>query len=384
MAEYYLRAMKVALVARMLRKHKLEGIGVFTHELFKRICSENKPVAFDFLFDRPYEDEFIYSSNINPVILSPAARHPLLLAYWYQHALPAYLKKSKPDVLISGDGAIPLNCKTPTVSVIHDINFEHYPADLPFAVRTYYKYYYSRIANAASHIVTVSDYSKQDIAACYKIPESKISVVSNGVNPEYSAISESQKEAARIKFAGGKKYILFIGSIHKRKNVASMVRAFSLFKSKSQSNIQFVVAGAKRWWSSDLEDAVNESTFQMEIHFPGRIEQRDMPGLMASAEALFYVSKFEGFGIPIIEAMRCGVPVLTSTTTSMPEIAGGAAMLADPDQVQAMADKLMDIISDASMRERLITDGLIRSRQFDWNKSAKKMWEIILSVAKKK
>ena len=374
--------MKIAVVTRMLRKDKLEGFGVFTHELLSRMVRQHPGHEFQFLFDRPYDAEFLYEKNVRPFILGPPARHPLLLAYWYQVRLNSFLKRHRPDVLVSPDGGIPLPSPVPTVAIIHDLNFEHFPADMPFFTRWYYRRYYKQIAHRSTRLVTVSEFSKSDLSKTYAVDPEKIDVVYNGVGNQFQPLPLQEMEAVRKQYASGSPYFLFVGSIHKRKNLPNMIRAFSLFRKETSSQTRFIIAGARRWWDEEMDKALAESAVRSDILFPGRIPDDELPRLTASAEALIFASRFEGFGIPIIEAMKCGVPVITSNVSSMPEIAGTAGVLVNPESVDEIASAMKKIHLDGPYREELIQKGLERSKTFNWDVSAEKLAEIIFKAGR--
>jgi hypothetical protein len=155
--------MKIAVNTRLLLKNKLEGIGWFTFETLKRITEQHPEHEFYFIFDRKYDDSFIFSKNVKPIIIPPQARHPFLFFLWFEFSIPYILKRLKADVFLSPDGYLSLSSKTKQVAVIHDLNFEHNPNDVPFLVRKYFKFFFHRWAKKATRIVTVSEYSKKDI-----------------------------------------------------------------------------------------------------------------------------------------------------------------------------------------------------------------------------
>lgn len=369
--------MKIAVVTRMLRKDKLEGFGVFTHEILSRIVKDHPEHEYLFLFDRNFDRRFLYSEKVKPFILLPPASRPWLLVFWYQYRLKWFLKMHKPDLLISPDGGIPVDTKVKTLSVIHDLNFEHYPEDLPEGVRNYYRNTYRKIANAATRLVTVSHFSKKDLEQTYGIDEGKTDVVYNGAGAQFSPLDPNSIATVRKQYAEGQPYFLFVGSIHQRKNLPNMMKAFTAFRERHQEKYKFIMAGAKRWWNQEMEDAFEKSPYQRDIVFTGRVADDALPALTAAATALLFVSRFEGFGIPIIEAMKCGVPVITSTTTSMPEVAGGAGLLADPDDVQGICNAMLSIASDAKLRHDLSVKGMERAKLFSWDQSAQLFWKSI-------
>lgn len=369
--------MEIAVNTRLLLHNKLEGIGWFTYENLKRITIDHPEHHFYFLFDRDYSDEFIFSDNITPVILFPQARHPFLYHWWFQHSVASFLKRIKPDIFVSTDGYIPLRTKVKTLNVFHDLNFEHYPNDLPFIERWYYKKYFPRFARKADRIATVSEYSKEDIARNYNVDPDKIDVVYNGANTSFHPLDEKTRLTVRKRISAGIPYFFFIGSLHPRKNLANLFRAYDLFRKSSGHKVMLVIAGAKKWWTSDIKSVYDDLEYKDGIIFTGRLQSKEVNDLLASAIALTYVSYFEGFGIPIVEAFRCGTPVITSNVTSMPEIAGDAAFTVDPFKPESIADAMVRIADDESLREQLTAAGLERAGQFTWDESAKRLWQSI-------
>ena len=181
--------MRIAVNTRLLLEGKLDGIGWFTFETFKRITRGHPEHEFIFLFDRPYSPEFIFSENIKPVIIGPPARHPVLWYAWFEYSVPSVLQKYDADVFISPDGFLSLKTMVPSLAVIHDINFHHRPEDLPVFTRMFYNRFFPLYAKKADIIVTVSEYSRQDICKSYSIPADKVNVVYNGANPAFRPLS---------------------------------------------------------------------------------------------------------------------------------------------------------------------------------------------------
>jgi glycosyltransferase involved in cell wall biosynthesis len=237
------------------------------------------------------------------------------------------LRKIKPDVFISPDGYLSLSAQVPSVLVIHDLAFEHYPQYIDKISSAYYRHFTPKYCQKATKIATVSNFSKQDIISRYKIAAEKISVTYNGVKEQFQPLSESKKEVVRKQFTEEKKYFVYVGSLHPRKNIARLFKAFDKFKSDSKSDYKLVIAGAKGWMMQEINEVYNAMQFKSEVLFTGHLNTEDLLKVIAAAKAMVYVSLFEGFGIPIIEAMKCEVPVITSATSSMPEVAGDAAII---------------------------------------------------------
>lgn len=372
--------MKIAVNTRLLLQNKLEGIGWFTFETLKRITRLHPDVEFYFLFDRAYDDKFIFGPNVKAVVLFPQARHPFLFVTWFEISVTHALKKIKPDLFLSTDGYLSLSTKFKSLAVIHDLNFEHFPKDLPYLVRFYYKYFFPRFARKASRIATVSNFSKEDIVTQYNIPESKIDVIFNGVNEKFMPVLESEIQAIRNKYSNGKPYFLFVGSLHPRKNLIRLFKAFDIFRNSSTHDIKLFVVGEKKWWTAEMESTFDAMKYKSDVIFSGRLNADDLHKITASALASTYVSYFEGFGIPIIESFRCGVPVITSNVTSMPEVAGDAALLVDPFDDASIAEALLKIAENSELRKTLIDKGFERSKDFSWDITAKQLWESMMKT----
>jgi glycosyltransferase involved in cell wall biosynthesis len=260
---------------------------------------------------------------------------------------------------------------------MHDLNFEHYPEDLPFLVRSHYRYYFPRYARKATRIATVSEYSKSDIVRQYAISPEKIDVVYDGAGEQYKPVSGEIQKLTRERYSGGCPYFLFVGALHPRKNLVNLFKAFDLFRKKNQVNVKLLIVGVKKWWTAEIRETYESLSFRDEVIFTGRLPDNELSNIMGSALALTYVSYFEGFGIPIVEAFYCDTPVITSKVTSMPEVAGDAALIVNPFSVESIADAMTKMASDASFRNELIARARIRRSEFSWQKTADKLWESI-------
>ena len=374
--------MKIAVNTRLLLKNKLEGIGRFTFESLSRIVRQHPEHTFYFIFDREYDASFVFASNVKAIIAPPQARHPLLYLIWFEFVIPRILKRIDADLFLSPDGYLSLRSNIKQIAVFHDLNFEHYPQDLPSLERWYYRAFFPKYAHKAMRIATVSEFSKSDIIKCYRIEYDKIDVVYNGANEIFQPISELEKKEVQIKFAMGCEYFICVGSIQPRKNIMNLFKAFELFKSANNSQIKLLVVGQKKWWTNEMRLTLNQMAHKSEVVFTGRVGNNDLSKIMASALALTYVSYHEGFGIPIVEAFCCDTPVITSDITSMPEVAGDAALLIDPFNPRSIADAMKRIYEDRTLCDELIVRGRERCKLFSWQKTADLLWKCIEKAAK--
>lgn len=376
--------LNIVINTRMLLKNKLEGIGGFIFESFRRIAVQHPEHHFYFLFDRKWAPEFIFSSNVTPVWVPPQARHPYLMKIWYELSIPIVLKKLKADLFVSPDALMSLHTSCPTLVVIHDLNFEHYPNDLPGSVRRLYCNNTPKFAKKAVKIATVSEYSKTDIIANYGVSPEKIDVVYSGANDKLRPVDDSVKHSIRLQFSEGNPYFVFVGSLHPRKNLANLFRAFDKFCIDNKTlTYNLLIVGERRWWTPAIQEAYNSMAYQQRVKFTGRVSNENLWKIVASASVLTYVSNFEGFGVPIIEGFKCGIPVLTSTVTSMPEIAGDAALLVNPASTDSISAGMKQLAIDERLRTDLIEKGFKRAQFFTWDLTAELLWNSIEKTLQK-
>lgn len=371
--------MRIAINTRFLLSHKMEGFGWYTYEIVRRMVKNHPEHEFFFFFDRAFDPKFIFAENVTPVVLNPQARHPILHYIWFEFSVKKALKKHQIDLFFSPDGYLSLSSDVKQIATIHDINFEHNPEDLSWLTSKYYRYFFPKFAKKAHHILTVSEYSKQDITTTYKIDSEKITAVWNGASAIFQPLSLSEKNATREKYAEGKEYFLFVGALSPRKNVKRLLQAFDIFKTKyPENNTQFVIVGEELWTNALAEIQLPEDV-QKQIHFTGHIELKELAAIMASATIFTFVPYFEGFGIPLVEAMKSGTPILSGNKTSLPEIAGECALYCDPFDVNDIANQLEQLAFDKELQQRLSSKGLARSEKFSWDISAEKIWEVLTS-----
>jgi glycosyltransferase involved in cell wall biosynthesis len=366
--------LRIGINTRFLLSDKMEGFGWYTYEVVRRIVQNHPEHEFILFFDREVDEKFKFGSNCKEIVLKPQARHPFLYLIWFEWSLKRALKKYKIDVLFSPDGSLVLGSSVPQIHVIHDINFEHYPEDLPGLVGWYYRKYFPKFARHSQKIITVSESSKQDIVSTYKIDPQKIVVAWNGVSEKYRVFSKEEIQSFRVK-NNLKPYFLFVGSIHPRKNVQRLVNSFALFMEKnSYPDMELVIVGKPMWkgHSVSIPEAIKNN-----IQFTGHLSQEKLVQYTASAFVLTYVPYFEGFGIPLVEAMKCGIPILSGNKTSLPEIAGDAAIYCDPFNENDISEGMNRLFNDQDLREVLRTNGIQRSELFSWDKTAAQVWGVI-------
>ena len=374
--------MRIAVNTRLLLKGKLEGIGWFTNESLTRIVKQHPEHQFIFFFDRPYDPSFIFADNVTPVVFQPQARHPVLFYLWFELRIPLMLRKYKADLFLSTDGLMSLNTKVPTCLVIHDLAFEHYPKHLKGSHKFYFRKYSPLYAQKAKRIVTVSEFSKRDISERYHIPLDKIDVSYNGAHDNYRPLSWDQKDAVKKEYANGCEYFVYAGALHPRKNIVNLLKAFVAFKKRQRSNMKLVIFGRFAWKYEEIAKMRESMPFREDVKWAGYLDVDKLAQVIGGAYALVYPSLFEGFGIPILEALQCNVPAIISRTSSMPEVGGDAALLVDPTDHQDIADKMQLLYKDEALRARLVQAAPVQVAKFNWDKTAAKLWDSMMKCLK--
>jgi glycosyltransferase involved in cell wall biosynthesis len=372
--------MRIAVNTRFLLTEYLEGYGYFIYETLKYITKNHPEHEFIFIFDRPFDKRFIFNSNIKPVATGPRARHPLLWKIWYDIRVPAVLRKYQADVFVSCDGFCSLSSKVPQCLVVHDLSFLHYPSFIKKSHLLFYKRYTAKFLNKARSVATVSEFSKQDIISHYRIPAGKIDVVYNAAREIFQPLSDEEKQDTKEKYTEGKEYFVYAGAIHPRKNLINLLKAFSVFKKRQQTNMKLVLAGRFAWKYKAFTTSLKTYKYRKDVVITGYLDENELVKIIGASYALVYPSLFEGFGVPVLEAMRCKVPVITSAGTSMQEIAKDAALFADVNDHNDIADKMMRIYKDENLRDELIQKGEDIAKRYSWGKTAELLWQTILKA----
>lgn len=375
--------MRIAINTRFLIKDKLEGLGWHNYELCKALVAAYPQDEFLFLFDRPFDAEFIFGENVKGIIVPPPARSTWLWKAWFEWSLPWVFRIWKPDVFLSLDGYCSLRSKVPTALVVHDIAHVHYPEQIPKAVQRYYDRMVPRFLNRADCILAISNFVSKDIQEHYPIDPAKIRLAPNALRGTFHRLEEEEQQATRLKYAEGNPYFFYIGAIHPRKNLTSLIQAFDQFKAESGAKVKLLIGGRFAWKTGDIWQAYEQAQHQKDILFLGYLEEKDLRQVLGAALALTYVSLFEGFGLPLLEAMHAEVPILTSNVSSMPEVVGDAAVLVDPHSVEEIAGGLSTLYHDAELRKDLIEKGRDQRTKFSWDRTARIVYENLERIAQK-
>ncbi len=262
----------------------------------------------------------------------------------------------------------------PTVLTVHDLSFVRVPDSASVSLKKYLDVVVPRSVSRATHILADSQATSDDLVSLYSVDESKVTVLLSGVNERFmSEISSDVLMTTRNKYSlGDFAYIFTVGTVQPRKNYVRLIQSLAQLRAKGL-DIHLVIAGGKGWLDNPIYSAIADTHMENFVHFIGFADDEDLPALYKNAVCLAFPSLYEGFGLPVLEAMACGVPVLTSNVSSLPEVAGDAAITVDPYDLDAITDGLERLILDTDLRATLIQKGLARAREFTWEKSARQL-----------
>lgn len=294
-------------------------------------------------------------------------RIPFLL--WQQTLA---LRRLKPDWYLANFFLPPLlPCRGAVV--VHDLSFRAHPEYFPRSVAWYMRWLTGLAIQKAARVLTVSEFSRRELHRFYRVKAAKVAVVPNGVEPGFQPGATAADHSILASYGVTEPYILALGNIHPRKNLARVLQAYQLLQQQGESLPKMVWVGLPRWDSGELLDQARLAG----VILPGFVAQQDLPTFYRQTTMLVYPSLYEGFGLPPLEAMACGAPVVTSNTTSLPEVVGEAALTVDPTDTTAIAQAMARLVTDPALRQQFKEAGLARAKQFTWQRTAQCTWEIL-------
>lgn len=274
----------------------------------------------------------------------------------------------------------PLDGGANVVVTVHDCIFMRHPDWFRWERAEYYRWAGCRSARRAARVVADSEATAYDLRELMGVQPGRIDVVPLGVDRQFQPVAQSERAAVRQQYRLPSEFMLYVGTLEPRKNIARLIRAWDRVADGLAEDL--VIAGRAGWKTEEIADALEGARHQSRIHLCGFIEQEDLPAVIGAARSFVWPSLFEGFGLPVLEAMACGVPVLTSNNSSLPEVAGEGALLVDPESDDAVAEGLQRISSDDLLRARLAAAGLARAAEFTWERTAKQTLAVYERVAR--
>lgn len=364
--------------------HHHAGLGRYAHELTNaliQIDSTNQYSAF-------FHDPSPHACPDAPLDTMPAHRISLGAKPWRMSVLLAYLTgvnmdrwMPRGDIFHATEHLLPPMRVQKSVFTIHDLIFRFFPEyHLPLN-RWYLSLMLPRFMRRANAIIAVSEHTRRDVSKLMGIPAEKITVIYEGVHSRFSPTHDANLLAqVRAKYHLPNSFILYFSTIEPRKNVLGLLDAFQSLLSNNSDIPDLVIAGRKGWMYEPVFQRVHELGLESRVHFTDWIDEADTPALISAAKMFVYPSLYEGFGLPPLEAMACGTPVICSNAASLPEVVGDAALLVNPKSVDEIARAIKQVLSNSNLHARLSEQGITRAAQFTWEKAARETLAVYESV----
>lgn len=337
------------------------GIGRYTRELRRALKDAGWPIT---TLQAGWS-----TSDADTVGLAGAGRLPVLLTLG--QAEIAWAAKRRGLQLVhdpTGTGPLALT-RLPRVITIHDAIPYVYPRTSTALNRIIHRFWLPTIARRVDAVITVSAHAKSELVKHLRLDPESVTVVPEGVGPAFRPLPQAQIESVLSRHEIQPPYLLYVGAIEARKNLARLLEAFALLLPEAP-DLTLVVAGAFKWKYGPVFETLQRLQLERKVRMTGYVDEADLPALLCGAKAFAFPSLHEGFGLPVLEAMACGTPVVTSATSALPELAGDAALLVDPLDVGSIARALHRIIDDDELREKLHGRGMQRARSFSWARTA--------------
>ncbi len=355
-----------------------DGIGWFMTRLLGHLLKAESPhrfIAFTDLAAGAVRDEFGHPPHLEVV----SFRLPIYTV-WEQVGLPIAMMMARLDLFHAPLG-LPIACPVPAIATLHDLCFLVLPETFTPRMRAYFRVALPASARRAKMVLTISEASKRALMERFGVPAAKIRVVPAAVAEEFVPVTDAGKlRGVLARYGLPAEFILYVGTLEPRKNVVRLIQACQLLWQERRLELPLVIVGRRGWLSESIFDTVREGGSGARIIFPGYVAREDLPALYSAARVFVYPSLCEGFGMPPLEAMACGTAVVASTSTSLPEVLGDAALLVNPLDVDALAQAIEAVVRDAALRERLRAAGLARARTFRWADSASRVLELYDTV----
>ncbi len=299
---------------------------------------------------------------------------------WTHIRLSWEMATRAPDVLFVPAHVLPLVHPRRSVVTVHDLGYLYYPEAHTRWARYYLQRSTSYNTRAAAHLIADSQATKRDLIEHCQVSDEKITVVYPGYDPQFAPIRDRTRLAAiRERYQIPGPYAIYVGTLQPRKNLTRLLEAFVILGQQLEQ-IHLVIAGKRGWLYKPLFARVQELGLDERVHFTGYVPQDDLPALISGARVFVLPSLYEGFGLPVVEAMACGTPVICSNVSSLPEVTGDAAILVNPHDTAQLAEALGQVLADQQLRNKLASRGLLRASQFSWEKSAQETLRVLETV----
>jgi len=365
-------SMQVVIDARMVDS-KGFGLGRYVYNLLKNLIKIDQANQYTLLVN----DDFLAPLVANASNFNLLKVNIPWLSVFEQIKIPWVIRKLKPDLFHATSFSAPMLQPYPTIVTICDLIHLVFPEHYSLLHKFYFKFFLKKVLNKAKRVITISECSKRDIISHYNIPQEKVTVTYLAVEESFQPIGEQDKiNDFKQRMGLPKRFILYVGTRKKHKNIAGLIKAYSLLP---REDCFLVLSGSM---DQALLDLIKKYKVEDRVVCIGKIEDSELPLLYNAADLFVFPSRYEGFGLPPLEAMACGVPVVTSNAASLPEVVGDAARLVDPDNSKEMAMAMSKVLNQENLRKELIQKGIMRARLFSWEKCARETLNLYKEASK--
>jgi glycosyltransferase involved in cell wall biosynthesis len=364
--------MRIAFDGTTLRPGRT-GVGYYTEHLLHHLAREAAGDELIVVSNRPVDTTKPLPASVR--VMSSGVRTPRMV--WMQTLAPRVLRDLQPSVVHFTNGMIPIASPVPTVVTIHDMSLTMYPRYHPFRRVLLNRPFVDLAARRAAAVITVSQSAKRDIVRIYGLPSERVHVVHEAAAPSFRPIADrAELERVRRQYRLPERFILYVGTIEPRKNLPKLIEGFAARHKTGELPHQLVCAGPYGWLSRDIEQRIERLHVTNAVRFTGYVPFDDLPALYSLAEMFVFPSLYEGFGLPVIEAMASGTPVITGSVPALTEIAGGAIARVEDLRAETLGHAMVALGRDADRRRHLSMLGLARARTFSWERAARETLDV--------
>ena len=374
-------APRIGLNAHLLNlsgNYRSAGINWYIYNLLKNLTPISDLDYTVFLSDRRAREHF------DSISLSQSrlpTHRPIVRIAWEQFVQPFVLHRERIDLLHALAFAGPLAISIPWVVTVYDLSFIRYPQSFNAANRIYLRWAIRNSLRRANRVIAISESTRRDLYATFGTSLEKTAVVYCGADPAFAPSQDRQAIAAlRARRGLPDKMILHVGTIEPRKNIARLIRAFARAKRAAQLPHRLVLIGARGWKYAEVDAVIEQEQLKDDVIFAGYVAQDELPLWYRAADLFVYPSLYEGFGLPPLEAMASGTPVVCSNAASLPEVVGDAAIQVSPENEAALADAIVRALTDGTLREQMVARGLAQAAKFSWARAARETTDVYRSV----
>jgi len=369
--------MRIAFDGTTLRPERT-GVGYYTEHLLQHVAQCEPDSEVFVLSDRPVDT----AQPLPPRVSLPRETWRVSRLVWMQTVAPRILRQLRPDVAHFTNGMMPLASPVPTVVTIHDMSLTLYPRYHPARRVLLNRPLVNLAARRADAIITVSESAKADILRIFGLASDRVHVVHEAAAPSFRPVRDAEAlERVRARYGLADRFILYVGTIEPRKNLLKLFDGFARRRKSGDLRHQLVCAGPYGWLSRGIADHIDRLRIDDAIRFTGYVPFADLPALYTLAEMFVFPSLYEGFGLPVIEAMACGTPVVTGRVAALSEVTGGAVEHVERLDPDALGEALVRLAGDRARRDQLAALGLERARRFSWDRAARETLDVYRRVA---